>query len=408
MKIYQNVLIVLSVLFFVTWTVCSFLFAANWRCGFLFLISGLIGFVFKYNSFGFTCSFRSMLSNGDFLQMRDVIAVLTVSTILINVFQINDWVGNPLFYPEKTDFRTSNYPVGLSLVLGALFFGMGMQLGSGCATGTLVGMGEGSLKSWIVIWFFIMGATIGATNPFYRWWSKLPKTDVITIDWGFIFLILMVICALAYLGDFIRVRVNSKDKNEFHNTMLNNELLMAVDADSEAEIEPPKLRFVFFDVKNFVFDCIIGVLVALFFLCDGQTIGVMGVFPLIGGQFLKWCGCDVDNWDYYKNSPIPSNIMKNDMFLSDVFIILGAFLAAAITNKFGQLKPWPEYIEGIFGGLLMGLGGRMSGGCNIGSMLSGINSCSIHGFLWMFSAILGSGVVIFAKKFYLKIRQKFS
>ena len=42
------------------------------------------------------------------------------------------------------------------------------------------------------------------------------------------------------------------------------------------------------------------------------------------------------------------------------------------------------------GGFLMGYGAQISFGCNIGSYISGIISGSMHGWLWLVFAFIGS------------------
>ena len=41
------------------------------------------------------------------------------------------------------------------------------------------------------------------------------------------------------------------------------------------------------------------------------------------------------------------------------------------------------------GGLLMGIGARLSFGCNIGAMVSGMASGSLHGFVWLAAVLPG-------------------
>jgi len=42
----------------------------------------------------------------------------------------------------------------------------------------------------------------------------------------------------------------------------------------------------------------------------------------------------------------------------------------------------------------MGLGGRLAFGCNIGAMVGGIASGSLHGFVWCFALLPGCGLGI--------------
>ena len=52
-------------------------------------------------------------------------------------------------------------PLGFPLVAGAALFGLGMQLGNGCGSGTLYAAGGGSRRMWIVLPAFCAGGVIG-------------------------------------------------------------------------------------------------------------------------------------------------------------------------------------------------------------------------------------------------------
>jgi hypothetical protein len=45
---------------------------------------------------------------------------------------------------------------------------------------------------------------------------------------------------------------------------------------------------------------------------------------------------------------------------------------------------------GLWGGLFLGYGARLAYGCNIGACFSGIASGSLHGWLWIAFALLGT------------------
>jgi len=75
----------------------------------------------------------------------------------------------------------------------------------------------------------------------------------------------------------------------------------------------------------------------------------------------------------------------------DIGFILGATLAAAWRGGF-RGHAWPSrrgLAAAAAGGLLMGIGARLAFGCNIGAMVGGISSGSLHGFLWFFAALPG-------------------
>jgi len=83
-----------------------------------------------------------------------------------------------------------------------------------------------------------------------------------------------------------------------------------------------------------------------------------------------------------------------------VGLVLGVMLAATLAGRY-KLQ-WKitanEAIRAVSGGLLLGYGGLVGLGCNIGAFLAGVSSGSIHGWVWLAAAFLGSaaGVAILA------------
>jgi len=69
-------------------------------------------------------------------------------------------------------------------------------------------------------------------------------------------------------------------------------------------------------------------------------------------------------------------------------------LAAGLAGKFrpDPRVPAGRVVAAIVGGLLLGYGARVAFGCNIGAYFSGIASTSLHGWLWLAGALLGTPI----------------
>lgn len=394
MKIVSIYLTVFSIVLFLGFGILVFLYDKTcWRRGFLVLIAGTLGFALQFQPFDITSALNSMMTRGNFAQVVDLLVILLLSTFCISIFHLKDkGLSHPLIYPKIPGFSLSEQRIGLSLALGAFIFGIGMQLASRCAIGALVGIGEGSLRCVIILIFFIIGSTAATINPVFHWWDKLPSTKPCTLHFAWILLILVVLMIICLVAQFLYRRY----KKALAETNVDNAYvdlqqvrwLMTVGVEKEVE-EKRTTKQVFI---HLLFDLLIAVCLSIFFAADGRVMSVMSGFTLIGAYILKLFKIDLHTWDYF--SEIDSNPLNYDVLVTDICIMLGAFLATRIRSNFGSIqKTWHEYVFSIFGGLLMGFGGCMSYGCTIESMVSGINSCSLHGFVWLACATCGSGVI---------------
>ncbi|WP_261868921.1 YeeE/YedE family protein [Psychrobacter sp. JCM 18901] len=115
----------------------------------------LLGYTLFHARFGFTSAFRRMMSVGNGQAMRSHMLMLAVAVTLFAPILA---YGTTLFGGPVAGYVA---PLGVSLVVGAFVFGIGMQLGGGCASGTLYAVGGGRSVMFITFIFFIVGATIG-------------------------------------------------------------------------------------------------------------------------------------------------------------------------------------------------------------------------------------------------------
>ena len=116
-----------------------------------------------------------------------------------------------------------------------------------------------------------------------------------------------------------------------------------------------------------------------------QTTGiVIGVLAVLG-----WLASSFSNRDYGLSITQPTISLVRLILLGDdgginwatFFLLglpLGAGTAAALAGDFSLRLPSPSrFLQQFAGGLLMGLGAALAGGCNIGHGITGLSALSI-------------------------------
>ncbi|MFZ5778025.1 MAG: YeeE/YedE thiosulfate transporter family protein [Bacillota bacterium] len=130
--------------------------AIKWLFGIAF------GFVLQRSRFCFTASLRDPVLTGSTSITRAVIIAFILATIGFSALQIGPYLAGQTV-PGNIN------PVGIHTAVGATMFGIGMVIAGGCASGTLMRMGEGFLLQWLVIIFFVAGSLLGAFH--FGWWE---------------------------------------------------------------------------------------------------------------------------------------------------------------------------------------------------------------------------------------------
>jgi uncharacterized membrane protein YedE/YeeE len=294
-----------------------------------------------------------------------------------------------LFYPTLAQgslfgqaVRAEAGPLGVSVAVGAFLFGIGMQLGGGCASGTLFTAGGGNTRMLATLAAFIAGSAIGAAH--LPWWDATPHLKPVllieTLGWAPALAIsLAAFAAIAGLTAFLERRRHG--------------------ALAPADGVAPRHGW-----RRFLrgpWPLLWGaVLLALgnyaTLALAGRPWGITSGFALWGAKLYAATGADVAAWGYFA-SPARAAALRESVFadvtsVMDFGIVLGAMLAAALAGKFKpEWRVAPRSLAAaIIGGLLLGYGARLAYGCNIGAYFSGIASSSLHGWLWLGAALAGS------------------
>jgi uncharacterized membrane protein YedE/YeeE len=109
-----------------------------------FALGAVFGFVGNMTNFCTMGAVSDVVNMGDWNRMRMWLLAIAVAILGAAALQ-----AAGLIDVSKTIYATPNF-LWLSYIIGGLLFGIGMTLGSGCGSKTLIRMGTGNLKSVIV------------------------------------------------------------------------------------------------------------------------------------------------------------------------------------------------------------------------------------------------------------------
>lgn len=351
------------------------------RQGALFLIGGALGATLFHGSFGFTGGWRRMVVEKRGRGMRAQMLMIGVAAVAMIPLVAAGSIGGQAIVGAAA-------PVGVSVLLGAALFGLGMQLGGGCGSGTLFTVGGGSARMLVTLAFFIIGALIGTAHLPY--WLEQPSFGTISLgaELGIATAIALSVAGLALVA-LVTVLIEMR-------------------AHGSLEVEPGPARAGWSWLWLGPWPLVgAGLMLALLnvatLLTAGHPWSITYGFGLWGAKIAQAIGIDVGHWEFWtwpaQAQALNSSVLADSVSVMDFGLVLGAALAAAVAGKFAPKAKLPlgSLLAAIIGGLLMGYGARLSFGCNIGALFSGIATGSLHGWLWFAAAFVGSWFGVWAR-----------
>lgn len=148
---YGMALLILMILIGVALSYKSANLAMFWIFGSCF------GFVLQKARFCYTASFRDPWITGSTSITKAVMIALAITTIGFTAIKYGAFI-NGLPIPGMGYV----VPISFSTALGGIMFGTGMVIAGGCASGTLMRVGEGFAMQMLALVFFIVGSLLGA------------------------------------------------------------------------------------------------------------------------------------------------------------------------------------------------------------------------------------------------------
>jgi hypothetical protein len=324
------------------------------------LVAGFgLGVAFLKTEFSFTAAWRRFLVRGEAGGL--IASLLLIAIAAVVIVPVAAFGGG---------FGGAIAPLGPSLVIGAFVFGIGMQLGNGCGSGTLYTVGGGSGRMLITLACFIVGSVIGSLHvPAFL---ALGGIDPVL--------------ASDYLGPWGGLAAT----------------LASIAVAAAVVIAVARRRGAgFVPRRSLVVGAVsIGALAIATFLAGGHPWSVTFGFTLWGAKIATLLGADLSGSAFWQwpgpQHALGDSVLSDTSSLSDFGMIFGAMAAAAVGKPFARAS-WPparSLAAAAIGGLLMGWGARLGFGCNIGAFVGGVASGSLHGWIWFAAALGGCAVGI--------------
>lgn len=331
-------------------------------------VGALAGFALYHAAFGFTAGWRRFIREQRGAGLRAQLVLVGATT----VFLIPLIAYGPHFGLAAGGFV---FPFGVAVIVGSFMFGLGMQLGGGCGSGTLFTVGGGSTRMVITLAFFILGGLLATLS--WDFWDGLPRLEALSFTQtplGAPGAVILTLALLALIG-----RATREAEIARHGS------LEAGRPMGSLVVGPWSLG------AGTIALTVVGVLCLIVL---GRPWGITSGLTLWGAQIANQVGVPVGEWDYwrYAMGQVEASVFVNGTSVMNLGLIAGAALAACLAGRYAPKLNLStrDIATAVVGGLLMGYGARIAFGCNIGALLSGIASGSLHGWGWFLFAFLGS------------------
>ena len=338
------------------------LMAVSVRQAVLMLVGVGMGAALAGARFGFTTGWRQLIEQKDPRGVTGQVLLLALASL----------AALPLLgqFPE---LHAALGPPSVSLLVGAFVFGLTMQIADGCGSGTLYKAGLGVPLNMGILPLFALGSFLGSVH--LDRWLALGQMEPVGFSTS--------------LGTGGALGL----------TLL---LLVLVLAAVRAWVGPGREWL----ARRWVLGAVaLAVLATINLLLAGQPWGVVYGFGLWAAKASTALGLFDPTGNAFWSQPgnaqrIGQTVLMDVTTITNIGILGGALWVSATAASDHKPLSGAQWGIGLLAGFVMGYSSRLAFGCNIGAMLSGISTGSLHGWLWVPLAFAGTLIGVRVRRHY--------
>jgi hypothetical protein len=330
------------------------LWSVSARQALLLLVGVGLGWALAAARFGFTTGWRHLVEHKDPAGVYGQIILLALLSAL----------SMPLLahFPET---QAALGPPSVSLLVGAFVFGLCMQITDGCGSGTLYKAGLGVPLNMAVLPLFALGSFVGSAH--LNGWlalGALPPVGLVPL-WGAGGALAATLGALA----LVAVGVGAWSGRHFSLRTLPARWAWGAAA--------------------------LALCAALNLFIAGQPWGVVYGFGLWAAKAATALGLFEPAHNAFWSDPGHAERLRQTLLLdvtsiTNIGILAGALWVAPQRPQDARPLTGAQWAVGLLAGFVLGYSSRLAFGCNVGAMVSGISTGSLHGWIWVPMAFLGT------------------
>ena len=286
-------------------------------------------------------------------------------------------------------------------IVGGIAFGIGIVLAGGCISGCLFKTGQGNLNSMAGLIGIPLGVAAVAYGPLQGFNNFLKQfiiknTDNSSVTFSSVTGLPYWLLAALFGIAAVIIAVNLKKKKPAASNVVKKEEM------------PVLARIMTRPWKPWQAGIAIGVLACFAYLSSaasgrnyplGVTKGVLHAQLLITDAPLKHGyapknappSVQKESSANVSNAAKPAKKVSWWLILEVMALVGGSFTSAKLSNRIKFLpRPPDQTVTAFFGGILLGAGAAVAGGCVVGNIMSGVALMSVGNVLFLITVVLAN------------------